>query len=140
MQSYFASGDFLYFYCWNVVNSVFLSKKPPFAPKQGESEGISSKNNPFLLNINRQHLSHDYYTDIITFDLSEKKNILEAEIYISVDRVRDNAKALGNPFYLELHRVIFHGLLHLMGYKDKQASDQKKMRKAEDDLLTKYFG
>jgi rRNA maturation RNase YbeY len=54
--------------------------------------------------------------------------------------VRDNAKALGNPFYQELHRVIFHGLLHLMGYKDKQASDQKKMRKAEDALLSKYFG
>lgn len=118
----------------------FLQKTAHSYKKQISQLNIVFCSDAYLLNINRQHLSHDYYTDIITFDLSEKKNILEAEIYISVDRVRENAKALGNPFYLELHRVIFHGLLHLMGYKDKQTSDQKKMRKAEDALLTKYFG
>jgi rRNA maturation RNase YbeY len=118
----------------------FLQKTAHSYKKQIGQLNIIFCSDAYLLNINQQHLSHHYYTDIITFDLSEKKNILDAEIYISVDRVRENAKILGNPFYQELHRVIFHGLLHLMGYKDKQASDQKKMREAEDALLSKYFG
>ena len=86
-----------------------------------------------LLRINRDFLQHDYYTDIITFDLSPSgKAPLEAELYISVDRVKDNAASLGQPFYRELHRVIFHGLLHLMGYKDKQKKDQALMRQMEN--------
>jgi len=94
-----------------------------------------------LLGINRDFLQHDYYTDIITFDLSpSKKSPLEAELYISVDRVKDNAATLGQPFYRELHRVIFHGLLHLMGYKDKQKKDQALMREMEERMLGEYFG
>lgn len=94
-----------------------------------------------LLGINRDFLQHDYYTDIITFDLSpSKKSPLEAELYISVDRVKENAASLGQPFYRELHRVIFHGLLHLMGYKDKQKKDQVLMRQMEEKLLGEYFG
>jgi rRNA maturation RNase YbeY len=93
-----------------------------------------------LLGINRDFLQHDYYTDIITFDLSpSSKAPLEAELYISVDRVKENASSLGQPFYRELHRVIFHGLLHLMGYKDKQKKDQALMREMEDRLLADYF-
>ncbi|GDX43458.1 endoribonuclease YbeY [Bacteroidota bacterium] len=118
----------------------FLQKTALSYKKHVEALNIVFCSDAYLLNINQQHLSHDYYTDIISFDLSEKRGILQAEIYISIDRVKDNAKTLGTPFYQELHRVIFHGLLHLLGYKDKQASDQKKMRKAEDDLLSKYFG
>jgi rRNA maturation RNase YbeY len=93
-----------------------------------------------LLGINRDFLQHDYYTDIITFDLSaSSKAPLEAELYISVDRVKENAITLGQPFYRELHRVIFHGLLHLLGYKDKQKKDQALMREMEDRLLGEYF-
>lgn len=94
----------------------------------------------YLLNINKQYLQHDYYTDIITFDLSEnKKGAITAELYISIDRVRDNAKQNKTPFYKEIHRVIFHGLLHLLGYKDKLKKDQILMRQMEDKLLADYF-
>ena len=94
-----------------------------------------------LLGINRDFLQHDYYTDIITFDLSPSiKEPLEAELYISVDRVKENAASLGQPFYRELHRVIFHGLLHLLGYKDKKKKDQALMRQMEEKLLGEYFG
>ena len=94
----------------------------------------------YLLNINKQYLQHDYYTDIITFDLSEnKRGAITAELYISIDRVRDNAKQNKTPFYKEIHRVIFHGLLHLLGYKDKLKKDQILMRQMEDKLLADYF-
>jgi probable rRNA maturation factor len=89
----------------------------------------------YLLDINRQYLNHDYYTDIITFDLSEKGHPINAEIYISVDRVRDNAREFGNSVRKELHRVIFHGALHLCGYKDKTPAQQKEMRKMEEKYL-----
>lgn len=92
-----------------------------------------------LLEINRQHLRHDYYTDIITFDLSEQQDVLDADIYISVERVRENAKKLGINLNKELHRVIFHGALHLVGYKDKRPGDVKAMRAAEEELLNRYF-
>ncbi|HEX4876978.1 MAG TPA: rRNA maturation RNase YbeY, partial [Chitinophagaceae bacterium] len=74
-----------------------------------------------LLQINRQFLQHNYYTDIITFDLSDTGNAIHAEVYISIERVKDNARKLGVSFRKELHRVIFHGVLHLCGYKDKKA-------------------
>jgi rRNA maturation RNase YbeY len=92
-----------------------------------------------LLQINREFLRHDYYTDIITFDLSEK-GFVQAEIYISLDRVRDNARLLGISIKSELHRVIIHGALHLCGYNDKNPADVKKMRSREDYYLSQYFG
>lgn len=88
-----------------------------------------------LLDINRQYLNHDYYTDIITFDLSDPGMPLVADIYISIDRVRANARELGKSFAEELARVIFHGALHLAGYKDKTVADQKRMRTLEDEYL-----
>jgi probable rRNA maturation factor len=91
-----------------------------------------------LLEINRQFLNHDYFTDIITFDLSEGLAI-QAEIYISIDRVRDNARQLGFSFKSELHRVIFHGALHLCGCGDKTKREKEKMREKEDTYLTQYF-
>ena len=91
-----------------------------------------------LLEINRQYLKHDFYTDIITFDLSETDSI-QAEVYISIDRVRENARQLEVSFKSELHRVIFHGLLHLCGYKDKSPRERGEIRKKEDFLLTQYF-
>ena len=93
----------------------------------------------YLLQINRTHLNHNYYTDIITFDLSDSKDIIIGEIYISLDRVRDNAALLGVSLKNELHRVIFHGALHLCGYKDKTNKEEKQMRLAEDRLLATYF-
>jgi probable rRNA maturation factor len=89
----------------------------------------------YLLDINRQYLNHDYYTDIITFDLSEKGQSINAEIYISVDRVRENAREFGSSLKQELHRVIFHGALHLCGYKDKNGAQAKEMRKMEEKYL-----
>jgi probable rRNA maturation factor len=88
-----------------------------------------------LLNINRQYLQHDFYTDIITFDLSET-NSKEGEIYISIDRVRENARQLGHSIKSELLRVIFHGALHLCGYGDKSGKEKQIMRKREDFYLT----
>ena len=93
----------------------------------------------YLLEINKQYLKHNYYTDIITFDLSEKGQPINAEIYISVDRVRDNARSFGNTLKNELHRVIFHGALHLCGYRDKSEQEEKLMREMEDRYLELYF-
>jgi len=92
----------------------------------------------YLLEINQQFLQHDFYTDIITFPLSEPGQPISGEIYISVDRVRENAAAFGHSFKNELLRVIFHGALHLCGYKDKSPRDEKVMRKMEDKYLALY--
>ncbi|MDP4828377.1 MAG: rRNA maturation RNase YbeY [Flavobacteriales bacterium] len=88
----------------------------------------------YLLEMNRSHLDHDFYTDIITFDSSTKSEI-NGELYISVDRVKDNAKTHNAKFVDEMHRVIIHGFLHLMGYKDKKPSEEKQMRLKEDFCL-----
>jgi rRNA maturation RNase YbeY len=93
-----------------------------------------------LLEINRAHLQHDYYTDIITFNLAEPGEPVAGEIYISIDRVRDNAQDFDQSFRRELHRVIFHGALHLCGYKDKKPKDVRLMRSMEDAYLERYFG
>lgn len=93
----------------------------------------------YLLEINRTHLKHNFYTDTITFNLSETPLEIIGEIYISVERVRDNAAGLGISTNEELHRVIFHGVLHLCGYNDKFLKDQKEMRAAEDKYLRLYL-
>ncbi len=118
----------------NFINQLFK--------KEGKSLGTLSYvfcSDKYLLDINREFLQHNYYTDIITFDLSTNGNQVEAEIYISVDRVRDNARSFSNTINNELHRVIFHGALHLCGYKDKAKKDQLEMRAAEDGCLGRYF-
>jgi rRNA maturation RNase YbeY len=92
----------------------------------------------YLLQINKDHLQHDYYTDIITFDLSEERNKIIGEIYISLDRVRDNAQTLGTTLKEESLRVIFHGALHLCGFKDKTPAHQKIMRAKEDEYIALY--
>ena len=88
-----------------------------------------------LHQINVQFLNHDDYTDIITFDLSEKADVLQGEIYISVDRVEENARIFNVSYDDELHRVIFHGALHLCGLGDKTDAEQKIMRAAENQVL-----
>ena len=92
-----------------------------------------------ILEINKKYLNHDFYTDVITFDLSPDNKTISAEVYISIERVRDNAKQLGLSIKSELHRVLFHAALHLCGYNDKNKKDEEIMRKRENDLLAKYF-
>jgi probable rRNA maturation factor len=89
----------------------------------------------YLLQINQSHLNHDTYTDIITFDLSEEDDGTTGEIYISIDRVKDNAAQFNNSFFTELLRVVFHGALHLCGYKDKKKEHIDIMRKKENQYI-----
>lgn len=91
-----------------------------------------------LLDINRRFLRHDYFTDIITFNTSDTDEAMSGELYISVDRVRDNALKLKIPYSTELRRVIFHGILHLCGYKDKTASQTKTIRAKENQYLEMF--
>jgi len=91
-----------------------------------------------LLKINKEYLEHDYFTDVISFDLTNSADVI-GEIYISIDRVKDNASQLNTSFTRELHRVIFHGALHLCGFNDKSKTGIKEMRRVEDLLLSKYF-
>lgn len=90
----------------------------------------------YLLKLNREFLNHDYYTDIISFPLST--TCVEGELYISLDRVKDNANALGSDFEMELLRVIIHGILHLIGFKDVTAKQKAEMRTKEEEALTHY--
>jgi len=92
----------------------------------------------YLLEMNKQYLDHDTHTDIITFDLSDTENELQGEIYISVERVSENAEKYKVSYDEELHRVIFHGALHLCGFKDKKEADVKEMRKQENICLDSY--
>jgi probable rRNA maturation factor len=89
----------------------------------------------FLLDINRRFLNHDFYTDIITFPMEENTKGITAEIYISVDRVRENAMEQQTTFKHEMQRVIFHGVLHLIGYKDKTKRAEKAMRAKENEWI-----
>lgn len=95
-----------------------------------------------LLEINQQHLNHDTLTDIITFDYSYTDHydntLLVSEVYVSVDRIRENASLFNTDFDTELKRVLFHGILHLCGYKDKTEADQQQMRAKEDFYLDMY--
>lgn len=88
----------------------------------------------YLLEMNKEYLEHDYFTDIITFDYVEG-NVISGDLFISIDRVKENAGNFGNSFINELLRVVFHGVLHLVGYKDKTDSDQKLMRSKENYYL-----
>lgn len=89
----------------------------------------------YLLVINQDYLQHDTYTDVITFDYVEKETI-SGDIFISIERIEENAQAEEKTFEEELHRVMIHGVLHLMGYKDKTPADARKIRAKEDFYLT----
>lgn len=92
----------------------------------------------YLYQMNVDYLNHDTYTDIITFDNSEKKGELEGDIFVSVDRVRENATTLKVEEATELTRVLAHGLLHLMGYKDKTKEEASLMRSKEEEAIELY--
>ncbi len=87
-----------------------------------------------ILEVNREYLEHDYYTDIITFDYSEGKRIA-GDLFISLDTVASNAEQFGRPYEEELHRVIIHGILHLCGIKDKEPGEREQMEQAENQAL-----
>ncbi|WP_419700403.1 rRNA maturation RNase YbeY [Mucilaginibacter sp. NFX135] len=91
----------------------------------------------YLLPMNQQYLDHDTYTDIITFDNSEVEGDIVGDIFISVERIRENAAKFNIPEIDELHRVIIHGALHLLGYTDKTVVTKKKMTQKEDEYLAK---
>ncbi|MCB0509207.1 MAG: rRNA maturation RNase YbeY [Bacteroidetes bacterium] len=92
-------------------------------------------NDEDLLAYNKEYLQHDYYTDIITFLIEETETSLEAELYISLDRVKDNAGVLEQAFERELLRVFIHGVLHLCGYSDKSEEEELFMREKENYYL-----
>ena len=91
-----------------------------------------------LLAINKEHLDHDYYTDIITFNYNND-SIISGDLFISVDRIKDNATQLGVSMEEELHRVCYHGVLHLVGYNDKTDQEIEVMRAKENFYLNKLF-
>lgn len=89
---------------------------------------------PYLLDMNRKHLNHEYFTDIITFDYSEE-TLVSGDLFISIDTVRSNAIDNNAMFHVELNRVVGHGVLHLMGYNDKTDKEQEEMTRKEDWAL-----
>ena len=124
---------------------IFLPAKTPLRKviheifrregKQLEELTIVFCSDEYLLELNQQFLKHDYYTDILTFTMSERGAPVVGELYISIDRVRDNARLLEVSVLQELRRVIFHGTLHLCGYKDKLKKDLAIIREKEDRYL-----
>ncbi len=111
------------------IAEIFLNERKEL----GQLNYVFCSDN-FLLELNKFHLRHDFYTDVITFNLSEGKVVI-GEVYISVDRVRENAVLHSSKFKKELLRVIFHGALHLCEYKDKRKSEITIMRQKEDYYL-----
>ena len=138
------------------IQFYFLDRKPSLKDRtklkkfieavfKKEKKGLSNLSYIFcsdehLLKVNVEFLKHDFYTDVITFEFALTGSDTEGEVYLSVDRIKDNSKELGVSFKEELHRVIFHGALHLCGYKDKTKSDETLMRAAENKYLRLYFG
>ena len=113
------------------VKSAIHKLYPITRLKKIDVYGVSDEE---LLTINKKHLEHDYYTDIITFDYS-RGNKISGELYVSLERVEENALALGLSYESELRRVVAHGILHLIGFKDKTEEEEKAMRSKEDEVL-----
>ena len=88
-----------------------------------------------LLDINKQRLGHDFYTDIVTFPLNDCETVLSSEFCISVDRIKENAITFSRSYESELHRVIIHGVLHLIGFDDHTDEDEQLMREKEEEAL-----
>lgn len=116
----------------NWISRVILSENK----KEGEISYIFCDDD-YLLQINQEHLQHDFYTDIISFDYSIG-NEINGDIFISIDRVKENAQYFNVSFEDELKRVIIHGILHYCGYKDKSPDDEITMRQKEDEKITMF--
>ena len=92
-----------------------------------------------LLDINKERLGHDFYTDIVTFPLTDCEMVLSSEFCISIDRIKENAVTFGRSYESELHRVIIHGVLHLIGFDDHTLAEEKEMREKEEEALKLLF-
>ncbi len=92
-----------------------------------------------LLEINRERLEHDFYTDIVTFPLTDCETVLSSEFCISTDRIKENAVTFGRTYESELHRVIIHGVLHLIGFDDHSKEEEREMREKEEEALKLLF-
>lgn len=113
----------------NWLSNVALSEN-----KNIETISVIFCSDDYLLSVNKEYLNHDYYTDIITFDYSVDTEI-SGDLFISIDRVKENATEFNVPFLNELHRVLVHGVLHLCGYGDKSPDEETLMRSKEDFYL-----
>ena len=118
------------------IREVILSQQGLIASKKCGDLSIIFCNDDYLLNVNNQYLKHNYYTDIITFDYSDNQ-IINGDLFISVDSVKNNSVTYKTEFMTELSRVIIHGVLHLCGYNDHTEEDKKLMKEKEDFALTK---
>jgi len=116
------------------LQSWFLTVIQRFDKEQGDIT-IVFCSDAYILEMNRSHLNHDYYTDIITFDYCEG-DLVSGDLFISLDTVLSNSIELGTSFTDEIHRVCVHGLLHLLGFKDKTDNDEREMRRQEDIMLS----
>jgi len=115
------------------IKFLFIKEKT----KLGELNYVFCSDN-YLLDLNKRFLKHNFLTDILSFNLSKLPDPVQGEIYISLDRVHENAIRFEVSFKQELHRVIFHGALHLCGFKDKGEKDSALMRRKEDYYLARY--
>ena len=142
-----ASGSNIHFFFKDVTVAlpgrtrlkVFINRIFKDEGKKLEALNYIFCNDRELLKINKIYLKHDFFTDIVTFDLSESKQDIVGEIYISTERVRENAAVFGATLKKELLRVIFHGALHLCNYTDKSERQKREMRKKEDFYISAYL-
>jgi len=118
------------------INSLIKCIAFDFKKKLGNISVIFCKDE-YLLEINKKYLNHDYYTDIITFNYNEENNV-SGDLFISLERVYENAKSLNQPTDIETLRVIVHGFLHLIGINDKSVKEKAEMTKFENLYLKKY--
>lgn len=133
MTSFFNETPFIFPYNKNSVKRWVKSVAKSEGKEAGNINYIFC-DDEYLHKINVEYLQHDTFTDIITFDYTEGK-VLHSDIYISVERVKENAEIFKVPFQRELLRVLAHGLLHLCGYKDKTSKDSALMRQKEEEMM-----
>lgn len=118
---------------------IFLSKLINLEGKSLNFLSFTFLTDKGLLRMNKKYLNHAEFTDIITFDLNNKKGLITGDIYLSADRIKENAMINKVSQQKEVHRVMFHGVLHLLGYKDQTANDKMVMRERENHYLEMYF-
>ena len=119
--------------CQNITSNWLLHLIERHNKKLGELNYIFCSDS-YLLKLNQEHLKHDYFTDIITFDYCEE-DVISGDLFISVERTKENAKTFNKTQSNELNRVIAHGLLHLLGFTDKSDEDVVEMRRMEEEAL-----
>ena len=138
MPIYFHTEDISYLFKNRKKVSCWLSDVVSSFNKKLTTINFIFCSDEYLLNINKEYLNHDYYTDIITFDYCENNNV-SGDLFISIDRVRDYSLKNNIEFNKEIHRVIVHGVLHLCGLNDKTKKEKEKMREMENKFLNVFF-